>query len=162
MKTLDLSQINILAPYPVWYEEGEIMFKTDYNILYSIAFELDDMLNLKAYWFRITNRSRKKSPNDKKIQQTVILVIEEFFRKNPDILLYICDTANEQQAQRDRLFLRWFNGYEQKKKYAIRTATVIDEGCPNYVSIIVPILHPQLKMIISTFEREIAMFQNNK
>ena len=74
MKTLDLSQINILAPYPVWYEEGEIMFKTDYNILYSIAFELDDMLNLKAYWFRITNRSRKKSPNDKKIQQTVILV----------------------------------------------------------------------------------------
>ena len=25
MKTLDLSQINILAPYPVWYEEGEIM-----------------------------------------------------------------------------------------------------------------------------------------
>lgn len=81
MKTLDLSQINILAPYPVWYEEGEIMFKTDYNILYSIAFELDDMLNLKAYWFRITNRSRKKSPNDKKIQQTVILVIEEFFRK---------------------------------------------------------------------------------
>ena len=84
------------------------------------------------------------------------------FRKNPDILLYICDTANEQQAQRDRLFLRWFNGYEQKKKYAIRTATVIDEGCPNYVSIIVPILHPQLEMIISTFEREIAMFQNNK
>lgn len=162
MKTLDLSQINILAPYPVWYEEGEIMFKTDYNILYSIAFELDDMLNLKAYWFRITNRSRKKSPNDKKIQQTVILVIEEFFRKNPDILLYICDTANEQQAQRDRLFLRWFNGYEQKKKYAIRTATVIDEGCPNYVLIIVPILHPQLEMIISTFEREIAMFQNNK
>lgn len=51
MKTLDLSQINILAPYPVWYEEGEIMFKTDYNILYSIAFELDDMLNLKAYGF---------------------------------------------------------------------------------------------------------------
>ena len=82
MKTLDLSQINILAPYPVWYEEGEIMFKTDYNILYSIAFELDDMLNLKAYWFRITNRSRKKSPNDKKIQQTVILVIEEFFNEN--------------------------------------------------------------------------------
>lgn len=87
MQTLDISQINILAPYPVWYEGEEILFKTDYNILYSVAFELDDMLGLTAYWFRITNRSGKKSPNDKKIQQTVIIVIEEFFRKNPDILL---------------------------------------------------------------------------
>ena len=83
MQTLDISQINILAPYPVWYEGEEILFKTDYNILYSVAFELDDMLELTAYWFRITNRSGKKSPNDKKIQQTVIIVIEEFFRKIP-------------------------------------------------------------------------------
>lgn len=60
MQTLDISQINILAPYPVWYEGEEILFKTDYNILYSVAFELDDMLGLTAYWFRITNRSGKK------------------------------------------------------------------------------------------------------
>lgn len=46
MQTLDISQINILAPYPVWYEGEEILFKTDYNILYSVAFELDDMLGL--------------------------------------------------------------------------------------------------------------------
>ena len=109
MNKLNLSQINILAPYPVWYEGAELLFKTDHNILYSAAFELDDMLNIKAYWFRITNRSGKKSPNDKKVQQTIIHIIEEFFRTNPDILLYICDNANEQQAQRDRLFLRWFN-----------------------------------------------------
>lgn len=42
MQTLDISQINILAPYPVWYEGEEILFKTDYNILYSVAFELKD------------------------------------------------------------------------------------------------------------------------
>lgn len=162
MQTLDISQINILAPYPVWYEGEEILFKTDYNILYSVAFELDDMLGLTAYWFRITNRSGKKSPNDKKIQQTVIIVIEEFFRKNPDILLYMCDTPNEQQAQRDRLFLRWFNAYEQKKKYVIKTAVVYDEGIPNYVSLIVPIEHPLLEDIQATFESEIIMFQNNK
>ncbi len=27
---------------------------------------------------------------------------------NPDILLYMCDSANNQQAQRSRLFLHWF------------------------------------------------------
>lgn len=151
-----------MLPYPVWYESKEILFKTDYNILYSVAFELDDMLGINAYWFRITNRSGKKSPNDKKIQQTVIIIIEEFFRKNPDILLYICDTANEQQAQRDRLFLRWFNAYEQKKKYVIKTAIVFDEGIPNYISIIVPVGHPKLEAIQATFENEITMFQNCK
>lgn len=84
------------------------------------------------------------------------------FVKNPDILLYMCDTANEQQAQRDRLFLRWFNAYEQKKKYVIKTAVVYDEGIPNYVSLIVPIEHPLLEDIQATFESEIIMFQNNK
>ena len=162
MNKLNLSQINILAPYPVWYEGAELLFKTDHNILYSAAFELDDMLNIKAYWFRITNRSGKKSPNDKKVQQTIIHIIEEFFRTNPDILLYICDNANEQQAQRDRLFLRWFNAYEQKKKYVIRTAVVIDEDTSNYVALIVPNAHPLLSDILSTFDNEISMFQNNK
>lgn len=162
MDILDISKINVIAPYPVWYEGDEILFKTDYNILYSVAFELDDMLGLTAYWFRITNRSGMKSPNDKKIQQTIILIIEEFFSKNPDILLYLCDTANEQQAQRDRLFLRWFNTYEQKKKYAIKTAIIFDEGVSNYVSLIVPVEHPQISDILETFDREISMFQNNK
>lgn len=162
MNFLDISKINIIAPYPVWYEGEEILFKTDYEILYSVAFELDDMLGLTAYWFRITNRSGMKSPNDKKIQQTIILIIEEFFSKNPDLLLYMCDTANEQQAQRDRLFLRWFNAYEQKKKYVIKTATIFDEGVSNYVSLIVPKEHPQINDILETFEREISMFQNNK
>lgn len=162
MNKLNLSQINILAPYPVWYEGAELLFKTDHNILYSAAFELDDMLNIKAYWFRITNRSGKKSPNDKKVQQTIIHIIEEFFRTNPDILLYICDNANEQQAQRDRLFLRWFNAYEQKKKYVIRTAVVIDEDISNYVALIVPTAHHLLSDILSTFDNEISMFQNNK
>ena len=69
---------------------------------------------------------------------------------------------NQQQAQRDRLFLRWFNTYEQKKKYVIKTAVVYDEGIPNYVSLIVPIEHPQLKAIQETFESEITMFQHNK
>ena len=162
MNSLNLSRINVLAPYPVWYEGYELLFKTDYNILYSVSFEQDDMIGLVAYWFRITNRSGKKSPNDRKIQKTIIHIIEEFFRTNPEILLYICDTANEQQAQRDRLFLRWFNGYEQKKRYVIKTAVVMDEGEPNYVSLIVPATHPLLDNIITTFNSEISMFQNNK
>lgn len=47
-----------------------------------------------------------------------------FFRQNPDILLYMCSTDDGQQAQRARLFLRWFNGAKQQEQYVIRTTEV--------------------------------------
>lgn len=72
MQTLDISQINILAPYPVWYEGEEILFKTDYNILYSVAFELKDDIKpwrdevtapVRAIFKELPFRLRRKSGN---------------------------------------------------------------------------------------------------
>ena len=73
----------------------------------------------------------------------------------------MCDTADEQQAMRARLFLRWFNGYEQQKKYAIRTAVLKDEGI-RYIALIIQRSHPQFEEITNLFDTEIAMFQENK
>lgn len=42
------------------------------------------------------------------------------------------------------------------------TAVVIDEDISNYVTLIVPTAHPLLSDILSTFDNEISMFQNNK
>jgi hypothetical protein len=75
----------------------------------------------------LTNPNHAKSPGDAKIAQTVVCIIEEFFRLNPEVLLYMCSTDNGQQAMRNRLFLRWFSGYEQQKKYAIRSSEVKGE-----------------------------------
>ena len=138
------------------------MFETDYDIVYAVSFEFDDSLFHQAYWLNLTNVSHSKSPNDTKIPQTLICIVEEFFRQNPDILLYLCSTDNEQQASRSRLFLRWFNGYEQQKKYAILTSEVRGEGQKEYVSMIVPRSHPQLEDIIQAFNDEIALFNDNK
>ena len=107
------------------------------------------------------------SPGDKKIAQTVICVIEEFFRQNPDILLYMCSTDDGQQAQRARLFLRWFNGAEQQKHYVIRTTEVKgerDDGTPRkeYVAFIVQRSNPNLDEIIRLFDAEVAMFNEMK
>ena len=72
MQTLDISQINILAPYPVWYEGEEILFKTDYNILYSVAFELKDDIKpwrdevtapVRAFFKELSFRLQRKSGN---------------------------------------------------------------------------------------------------
>ena len=116
MNSLDLEAINNRSPYDVHSVGDQYVFVTDTGIEYHVDFELDSNPYYTAYWFNLANPEQQKSPGDKKIPQTVICIIEEFFRQNPDIMLYMCSTANNQQAQRARLFLRWFNGHTIKYK----------------------------------------------
>ena len=162
MITLSIERINIFAPYKVWQRSDGLAFTTENDIEYYVSFDVEDNFDFNAYWFNLTNLSHKKSPGDTKIAQTIIVIIEEFFRTNPDILLYICSTDKDQQAQRSRLFLRWFNGYEQQKHYFIRTEEVKGDGLSEYVSIIVQRTNPNLPAIIRLFGREVKMFNDNK
>ena len=85
-----------------------------------------------------------------------------FFRQNPDILLYMCSTDDGQQAQRARLFLRWFNGAKQQEQYVIRTTEVKGDGCIEYIAIIVQRNNSHLDEIIQLFDADIAMFNEMK
>lgn len=168
MNKLNTDHINGNAPYYVSYDsDGAIVFFTDYGVEYSITFDDDANPYYTAYWFNMSNMNHTPSPGDKKIAQTVICIIEEFFRQNPDILLYMCSTDDNQQAQRARLFLRWFNGAEQQKYYVIRSTEVEgvdEEGCPRleYIAFIVQRSNPNLEDIIHLFDTEIAMFNEMK
>ena len=92
----------------------------------------------------------------------MICIIEEFFSQNPDILLYLCSTDGGQQAQRSRLFLRWFKGYEQQKKYTIKSAEVKGDDIMEYISMIVMNNHPRLSEISEAFDNIVKMFNDNK
>ena len=163
MNKLDTNRICHYAPYKVWQDGEELRFETEHDILYAVNFEPENMLaNIPAYWFGLFNRSNKPSPNDVKIRATVTCILEEFFRVNPDILLYLCDTASNQQAIRSRLFLRWFNAYAKQQNFFIRTDVVLDEGEENYITIIVQRTHPQLMTIISTFDSVMKQFKAEK
>ena len=163
MNPLDTERLFLTCPYPVKQDGDEYTFKTDNDIVYSVDFKEEPAFSpIPAYWFDLTNRSQKASPNDSKVRETVIRIIVEFFRVNPDIMLYMCDSANDQQAQRNRLFLHWFTGAEQSRLFFIKTAQVIDEGIENFIAIIVPRHHPYLEDIINRFDAEIALFQTNK
>lgn len=163
MRALDISRLQITSPYVVVKQGDEYLFRTDSDILYAVSFQqYDGISGITAYWFDLSNRSHLPSPNDKKVRETVICIIEEFFHQNPDILLYMCDNANDQQAQRARLFLRWFNGAEQQKKYDIRTALLTEDGIDSYIALIIQRSHPQYEDILHVFDTEIAMFQEQK
>ena len=84
------------------------------------------------------------------------------FETDNDILLYMCDSANNQQAQRSRLFLYWFNAYGRQAEYYTCTEMVKDGDEENYIALIVKRDHPQLQMIIDVFNKQIAMFRANK
>lgn len=163
MVNLDIKCINELAPYKVEIVGDELIFETAFNIQYAVSFDPEEMFEgIAAYWFNLSNRSGKPSPNDANIKLTIICILEEFFRSNPEILLYMCDSANDQQAMRSRLFLRWFNAYGAQKDFYTRTEIVVDEGEENYIAIIVKRSHPQLQTIIELFDEQIMLFKNNK
>ena len=163
MNPLNIYAINVHAPYVVGYDGRAFHFVTDNGITYRVDFEQDSNPFFTAYWFNLANPEHIKSPNDAKIAPTVICIIEEFFRQNPDILLYMCSTEGGKQAQRARLFLRWFNGAEQQKQYVARSVEVRGEdGRKEYVALIVQRGNPQLEEILSIFDEETAMFNEQK
>lgn len=164
MNRLEIAFINVFSPYKVWYRGDILFFETDKGCRYSITFEDEDFFHIKAYWFNLTNHNHIASPNDVKIMQTVFCVIDEFFRVNPDILLYMCSTAGEQQAQRARLFSYWFNKAGQQERFYFKTTEVKGEepGTKEYVAIIIPRNHPQAIEILAKFDDETSMFNSMK
>ena len=164
MNKLEIAFINVFSPYKVW-NKGEILFfETDNGCRYSIDFEVVEHPVFNAYWFSLTNLDQIASHHDIKIMQTVFCVIDEFFRSNPDILLYMCSTAGEQQAQRARLFSYWFNKAGQQERYYFKTAEIKGEepGTKEYVAIIVPRNHPQAEDVVAWFDHDTQMFDSMK
>ena len=162
MNTLNLTLINMQVPYEVWLtSEGDFNFETDFGVLYRISFRLEQTIwEDGAYEFSIINQNRNSSPNDKKVRDTIFGIIEEFFNSNPDILLYQCETGDNRQAMRDRLFLRWFKEYEHSDKYYIKVSEIIAEKVANYTAVIVQKDNPDLEAIIRDFDDFVGFFQN--
>ena len=162
MQELNLDRLNVNAPYSVWkVTDGTYGFKTSYGILYRIVFIDDQTIwTSGAYEFGIINQSRKASPNDKKVRDTIFCIIEEFFACNPEILLYQCETGDNKQALRDRLFLRWFNEYRYSDRYFIKVSTIVAEDVSNYAAIIVQRSNPNLDRIVKDFDAFVGFFQD--
>ncbi len=85
LRSLDLNRLNLKAPYAVW-EAGKQTygFKTDFGVLFRTVF-IDDQTIWEngAYEFAIINENHKPSPNDGKVKDTILAIIEEFFACNP-------------------------------------------------------------------------------
>lgn len=161
MKPLDIQLVNSRSPYQVrkGNEENFFEFFTDHDVHYSVGFMADDsLMQSEAYHLIIVNVDNRPSPSDRKVKDTVLGIVAEFFSKNNTTLLYICDTGDGKQRMRSRLFERWFSAYELKALYTSVTSSVVDEdGVTNYATIIVRNDNPRLVEVIAEFTSTISL-----
>lgn len=157
MKTLNLTRLNLVSPYTFWETgNGTYSFMVERGekpVTYRVGFVPNESIwEEGAYEFFITNDSHEASPNDPKVRQSVVAIIEEFFYDNPDVLLYQCDTSENKQASRARLFTRWYNTYEFKERYCLKMITFMDDDVENYDALIVPKSNPNCQQLLEEFE----------
>ena len=135
---------------------------TDHDVRYRLGFLPDDIIqSTESYEFVIANTNSKSSPRDAKVRNTVLAVVDAFFKKNDNALLYICETSDGKQAFRNRLFQSWFAAYQDKSKITLLSASVRDmEGVDNYATLIIPNSCPGYKAAIDEFTSTVAMFNN--
>ncbi|MGYP006902874866 len=160
MQAFDITRLNFHSPYKVWGEKGSYKFLTDYGVQYRAEFveNQDIWEDEKAYEFGILNENNKNSPNDPKVKKTVQCIIEEFFLTNPDILLYQCETGDDRQAMRARLFTKWFNEYDKRDRFCVKVSVIRDEEVNNYIAIIVQKSNPKLSDILHDFDEFVGFF----
>lgn len=141
--------------------EGEYEFVTSHDVLYRISFMEDySIWQEDAYQFIISNKNSKKSPNDANVGYTIYHIIVEFFNVNPAILLYICETGDDKQLARNRLFLRWFKQYDGGKSFYLQDVDIEDDGITNYAALIIQKANPRFEAIIREFNETIECLSN--
>ena len=164
MVTLDTERINANSPYelipnkrPLFYD-----FITDYGVDYNTGFTPSNLLpDVEAYEFILTNPSNRKSPRDPKLRETILALIYEFFRKREAVMLYLCETGDNRQKIRSRLFESWFRSSGHQKAFIFLSTEIPDEeGIENCVALICRPDHPQLAFIAQQFSDTIDLFRD--
>ena len=162
MNAISTDLINLSSPYKVTQVSKEdFCFDTDFDVRYKIGFVEDfSIWEEGAYQFYIINSNNKPSPRDLKVKLTILSCINAFFAANPSILLYICETGDDKQSARNRLFCTWLNEPACKKLYYFENAHIIAEGQDNYMAVIVQLNNPLLPQIIKDFEEFAELMQD--
>lgn len=114
------------------------------------------LLSRESFQLIIANINNHKSPRDRKVRDTIIAIIDEFFHVNNSTLLYICETGDNKQRMRSRLFEYWFSTYNRKSLFGTLSFSIMDnEGVINFASIILRNDNPFLAEIITEFAESI-------
>jgi len=160
--TFSLTALNKKSPYML---ESSSMcsftFVTEQGKRYEIGFIQDQMISDEGvYQFFITTEDKFKTVFDRRIQQTVLVVLEEFFKNEGVVLDYICATEDHRQASRDRMFHQWFENSMDKEYYCLRSMNIDIDGTEYFASVIMRNDNPRFKAMTEAIDRFVEDFQD--
>ena len=125
---------NLYPVYLVSETVGTFLFQFEssnqviYNIDFSKADYLFDILDehtQHVYTISFFPISTKEIKFDKRVSETIMATIIEFINSKEAALIYICDSVDERQIFRQKIFIKWFNSNENKA-YFKHEARIID------------------------------------
>lgn len=124
-----------------------------------VGMEADETsMGFMVYQLVVINANNKKSPRDHKVRDTLVAIIEDFFDSNNETLLYICETGDDRQSMRSRLFGYWFAHYKQRLLFTFVSASLVDEeGVVNYATIILRNDNPRFTEIVGEFTATVRL-----
>lgn len=164
MRKLDLGKINRHAPYKVCKDSNDeaYTFIADSGAEFSVGFMLDDLIQSDdSYELIVGNLNGVKSPRDRKVRETIIVIVEEFFDSNVATMLFLCSTRDGKQLMRGRLFKNWFDTYERRNRFTMVISTLVDEyGVDNVAAVIMRNDNPNLGKVLAEFGETIEMFSH--
>ena len=160
--TFSLAELNKKSPYML-ESSGSYSFSfiTTQGKKYEIGFIQDLMISDEGvYQFFITTEDQFKTVLDSKIRQTVLVVIEEFFKNEGAVLDYICATEDHRQASRDRLFHQWYMNSLEKDQLHLRNMSIAIDGTEYFASVIMRNYNPRFEAMTEAIDRFIEDFQD--
>lgn len=161
MNKLNLDKINAKAPYKVLEEGKQLVFETQYGLHYEVKFFEEQPIGGCDTWqFSFAKAEDTVTPEDPYVRFTLFAIIDEFFCENLNVLLYICDTSDNREAARNRLFIKWFKQSAQPDRFTIRSASTVIEDQGFYAAIIVENRNPKLIDVTADFDQTAVSLTN--
>jgi len=151
---LSVENINRNSPYwVIQLDDMTFRFATKHGVIYRVGFNLDHyFLKEGAYHFFIANASNTFAPKDPDVFKVISLVIEEFFRQQEAVMLYICEASDHREATRAMLYKRWFENYPHERFLTLRTAEMDFDGYVVYSGMIIRNDHPIYERLLKAFD----------
>lgn len=150
---IDAEAINQRSPYKVeQLDATSFLFETKYGLHYLVGFSQDySFADDGVYQFYLIEKDHLHGRHDANVFKTTSIIIEEFFRAAPGIMLYICDDSDKLHAVRNRLFQYWFSSYPNNSKYVLVTEDITIDSNQYYAGLMLAKTHPQLGEVIQSF-----------
>jgi hypothetical protein len=151
---LSVDNINKTSPYwVIQLDDMTFRFSTKNGIIYRIGFYKDTyFLGDKAYHFFIANETEQiLTPKDIDVYKVITSILEEFFRQDSSVMLYICDPHDHREAIRDSLYKRWFNNYSKHDELTLQAEEVNFDGYVVYTGMILRNDNPEYDELLSLY-----------